>query len=284
MKTLLNINDYINLYVSLDFGLRSVLTTLFIISNQFADDSGWFTVSNRKLQELLGISKNPTIAAIETLYRWQLLDVKVTPFTVNGRERSNQYRLKVENFNKDYKGKSIETLNYHAKDYHVTYTGNTTTEKPISSPQEPPKEVTLTTIHTKGKEPQKAFKMAETRIERRALITPFQRLQKIERNAITLCEKMEKATSIDDYNDMMKKYKEWLDKKFAEVDDTNDLKFKLMGRAVHIIDNLRFDDDDDKGVNDNDANDDDANRIIDELFANTNTDNVPTFEDYVKNI
>ena len=96
------------------------------------------------------MGKNLTIAVLESLYRYRLLQVKSVGFTKkNGKKQVNFYRVNVDAF-KNYEKYHIytitkneelhlDTVDYKAKDFKVTYTASTvnSNEESISEPTEP---------------------------------------------------------------------------------------------------------------------------------------------------
>ena len=125
-----------NLFFALDNNLRTALTVLLQLSSVFADQDGYFFRTNEDLQQDLKMGKNLTIAVLESLYQYNLLEVKSVGFTKkNGKKQVNFFRVCTENF-KDYEKYHIytitkneelhlETVDYKAKNFKVTYTADT---------------------------------------------------------------------------------------------------------------------------------------------------------------
>lgn len=125
-----------NLFFSLDNNLRTALTVLLQLSSVFADQDGFFFRTNEDLQQDLKMGKNLTIAVLESLYQYNLLEVKSVGFTKkNGKKQVNFFRVCTENF-KNYEKYHIytitkneelhlETVDYKAKNFKVTYTADT---------------------------------------------------------------------------------------------------------------------------------------------------------------
>ena len=130
-----------NLFFALDNNLRTALTVLLQLSSVFADQDGYFFRTNEDLQQDLKMGKNLTIAVLESLYQYNLLEVKSVGFT-------KFFRVCTENF-KDYEKYHIytitkneelhlETVDYKAKNFKVTYTADTAQndEKVILAPSD----------------------------------------------------------------------------------------------------------------------------------------------------
>ena len=125
-----------NLFFALDNNLRTALTVLLQLSSVFADQDGYFFRTNEDLQQDLKMGKNLTIAVLESLYQYGLLQVKSVGFTrKNGKKQVNFFRVCTENF-KNYEKYHIytitkneelhlETVDYKAKNFKVTYTADT---------------------------------------------------------------------------------------------------------------------------------------------------------------
>ena len=125
-----------NLFFALDNNLRTALTVLLQLSSVFADQDGYFFRTNEDLQQDLKMGKNLTIAVLESLYQYNLLEVKSVGFTKkNGKKQVNFFRVCTENF-KDYEKYHIytitkneelhiNTVDYKAKNFKVTYTADT---------------------------------------------------------------------------------------------------------------------------------------------------------------
>lgn len=136
-----------NLYFALDANLRNALTVLLQLSSFYCDKEGWFFRTNEDLQQDFRCGKTLTIACLESLFRYKILQVKSVGFTKKGKQRSvNFYRINFESF-KDYEKFNIytitknpelqlDTVNYKAKDYKVTYTASTSTENEKLSPSD----------------------------------------------------------------------------------------------------------------------------------------------------
>ena len=139
-----------NLFFALDNNLRNALTVLLQLSSVFADADGYFFRTNEDLKADFKMGKNLTIAVLESLYRYGLLQVKSVGFTKkNGKKQVNFYRVNVDAF-KNYEKYHIytitkneelhlDTVDYKAKDFKVTYTASTvnSNEESISEPTEP---------------------------------------------------------------------------------------------------------------------------------------------------
>ena len=137
-----------NLFFALDNNLRNALTVLLQLSSVFADNDGYFFRTIEDLQVDFKMGKNLTTAVLESLYQYNLLQVKSVGFTKKGGKRQvNFYRVNVEQF-KDFEKFNIytitkneelhlETVNYKSKDFKVTYTANTssTEDEVITSPR-----------------------------------------------------------------------------------------------------------------------------------------------------
>ena len=125
-----------NLFFALDNNLRTALTVLLQLSSVFADQDGYFFRTNEDLQQDLKMGKNLTIAVLESLYQYNLLEVKSVGFTKkNGKKQVNFFRVCTENF-KEYEKYHIytitkneelhlETVDYKVKNFKVTYTADT---------------------------------------------------------------------------------------------------------------------------------------------------------------
>lgn len=136
-----------NLFFALDNNLRTALTVLLQLSSVFADQDGYFFRTNEDLQQDLKMGKNLTIAVLESLYQYGLLQVKSVGFTKkNGKKQVNFFRVCVESF-KDYEKYHIytitkneelhlNTVDYKVKNFKVTYTADTAQndEKVILAP------------------------------------------------------------------------------------------------------------------------------------------------------
>lgn len=132
-----------NLFFTLDINLRNALTVLLQLSSVFADADGYFFRTIEDLKDDFKCGKNLTIAILESLYRYQLIQVKSVGFTKkNGKKQVNFYRVNVDKF-KDFEAYNIytitnnkelqlETVDYKAKDYKVTYTASTVDESNLS--------------------------------------------------------------------------------------------------------------------------------------------------------
>lgn len=139
-----------NLFFALDPNLRNALTVLIQLSSVYADADGFFFRTNEDLQSDFKMGKNLTVAVLESLYRYDLLQVKSVGFTKkNGKRKVNFFRVNFEHF-KDFEKYHIytitkneelhlETVDYKAKDYRVTYTSSTVeeTEKAGNTPSIP---------------------------------------------------------------------------------------------------------------------------------------------------
>lgn len=125
-----------NLFFALDNNLRSALSVLLQLSSVYADTDGYFFRTNEDLQQDFKMGKNLTIAVLESLYQYGLLQVKSVGFTKkNGKKQVNFFRVNVEAF-KDFEKYHIytitkneelhlNTVDYKAKGFSVTYTANT---------------------------------------------------------------------------------------------------------------------------------------------------------------
>jgi len=125
-----------NLFFALDNNLRNALTVLLQLSSVFADSDGYFFRTNEDLQSDFKMGKNLTIAVLESLYQYGLLQVKSVGFTKkNGKRQVNFFRVNTERF-KDFEQYHIytitkneelhlETVDYKSKDFKVTYTATT---------------------------------------------------------------------------------------------------------------------------------------------------------------
>lgn len=144
-----------NLYFALDNNLRVALTTLVQLSSVFADQDGFFFRTNEDLQADFKMGKNLTIAVLESLYQYGLLQVKSVGFTKKNTKRQvNFFKVNFSAF-KDYEQYNIytitkneelhlETVDYKAKDFKVTYTASTETTSvspSIEETEEIPSEV-----------------------------------------------------------------------------------------------------------------------------------------------
>lgn len=140
-----------NLFFALDNNLRNALVVLLQLSSVFADQNGFFFRTNEDLQADLKMGKNLTIAVLESLYQYELLQVKSVGFTKkNSKKQVNFYRVNVEKF-KDYEQYHVytitkneelhlETVDYKAKGFKVTYTASTV-EETILSPSDAQKSI-----------------------------------------------------------------------------------------------------------------------------------------------
>lgn len=140
-----------NLFFALDNNLRNALVVLLQLSSVFADQNGFFFRTNEDLQADLKMGKNLTIAVLESLYQYELLQVKSVGFTKkNSKKQVNFYRVNVEKF-KDYEQYHVytitkneelhlETVDYKAKGFKVTYTASTV-EETILSPTDAQKSI-----------------------------------------------------------------------------------------------------------------------------------------------
>lgn len=127
------------LTLRLDNNLRIMLFTLIQLSSWAEDDAkkngqewdGWFFRDNARLQAETRLSKNLVIATIETLYRENIIDVRCLGKSKGKNQKANYYKVLFERFD-SYKNSKIEdlysnddlkieTLDYKAKDYKVTY-------------------------------------------------------------------------------------------------------------------------------------------------------------------
>lgn len=144
-----------NLYFALDNNLRVALTTLIQLSSVFADQDGFFFRTNEDLQADFKMGKNLTIAVLESLYQYGLLQVKSVGFTKKNTKRQvNFFKVNFSAF-KDYEQYNIytitkneelhlDTVDYKAKDFKVTYTSSTETTSvspSIEETEEIPSEV-----------------------------------------------------------------------------------------------------------------------------------------------
>lgn len=128
------------LFILLDYRLKLVLTSMLQVSSALANTEGWFYYSIDDLKKLSGIKSDKTVrAAIETLYRLNLVEVKARTFENNiGKRTANYYRInfnEIEKYNElsVYECLNIEELHipmldYTKKDYKTTYTASTPTE------------------------------------------------------------------------------------------------------------------------------------------------------------
>lgn len=140
-----------NLFFALDNNLRNALVVLLQLSSVFADQNGFFFRTNEDLQADLKMGKNLTIAVLESLYQYGLLQVKSVGFTKkNSKKQVNFYRVNVEKF-KDYEQYHVytitkneelhlETVDYKAKGFKVTYTASTV-EETILNPTDAQKSI-----------------------------------------------------------------------------------------------------------------------------------------------
>jgi hypothetical protein len=123
-----------NLYYCIDNNLRIGLSSLIQLSSVYADADGWFFRTNEDLQNDWKMGKNLTIAVLETLYQNNLLQVRSVGFR-KGVRKVNFYRVNFQAF-KEFeqfnlytisrcKELQIETVDYKAKDFRVTYTAIT---------------------------------------------------------------------------------------------------------------------------------------------------------------
>ena len=133
-----------NLFFALDVNLRNALTVLLQLSSVFADQDGYFYRTIEDLQDDFKMGHNLTIAVLESLYQYGLLQVKSVGFTKkNTKKQVNFYRVNFERF-KDFEKYHIytitkneelhlETVKYREKGFKVTYTASTV-EESITSP------------------------------------------------------------------------------------------------------------------------------------------------------
>lgn len=127
------------LTLRLDNNLRIMLMTLIQVSSYEQDQAkkkgkkwdGYFKRSNKELKDETGYSKNLINATIETLYREKIIDVICAGKAKGDREKKNRYKVYFDRF-KQYQQDSvydcitdvdlkIETLDYKAKDFKLTY-------------------------------------------------------------------------------------------------------------------------------------------------------------------
>ena len=125
-----------NLYFALDVNLRNALTVFVQLSSYYADTDGYFFRTVEDLQKDFKFGKNLTIAVIESLYQYNLLQVKSVGFTKKNRTKQlNFYRVNFEHF-KNFENYNLytitnneelhlETVDYRAKGFKVTYTSQT---------------------------------------------------------------------------------------------------------------------------------------------------------------
>lgn len=123
-----------NLFYCLDNNLRIGLSALIQLSSVFADADGWFFRTNEDLQNDFKLGKNLVIAVLETLFQNNLLQVKSVGFR-KGVRKVNFYRVNFQAFTEfeqfnlytisRCKELQIETVNYKATDFKVTYTAIT---------------------------------------------------------------------------------------------------------------------------------------------------------------
>ena len=241
------------LMLLLDNRLQSILFNLIQLSSAFAGKDGFFYRSNSDLQKAFGCSKHVVIAAIETLYRYDIISVRSIGF-IKGRRRTNYYRVNFENFNKwDNQTllelynlpseKRISILNYNSKDFKVTYTNN---EKgsPVAS-----NEAEVTTIHVEHKNGSSSLKNTLNEvvaiapsIERRCLENSVDRITKIRTNSTTLIERLKQTRNWSEFQDKIKLYEDWLDRCCRTLENGKDLKKELYHAALHSMDSIRFED------------------------------------------
>ena len=126
MENLNTITVPSNLFFALDNNLRVALVVLLSLSSRLADKDGYFYRTNEDLQTDFKFGKNLTIAVLESLYQYGLIEVKTKHRT------TNYYRINVDKF-KEYeqenlynvtKNKELQlnTINYKKNGFKVTYT------------------------------------------------------------------------------------------------------------------------------------------------------------------
>lgn len=125
-----------HLFFALDGNLRNAITTLLQLQSVFGDNEGYFFRTNEDLQKDLRMGKNLVIAVLESLYQYNLLQVKSVGFTKkNGKRSVNFFKVNTEAF-KDFEKFNLytitnteelhlDTIDYKAKDFKVTYTAST---------------------------------------------------------------------------------------------------------------------------------------------------------------
>ena len=129
-----------NLYFALDTNLRNALVVMLQLQQMYGDSDGYFYRTNEDLQKDFRVGKNLTIAIIESLFRYELLQVKSVGFK-NSKKQVNLYHINTEKFTEfeqfntytitNTKELQLETVDYRAKGFKVTYTG----QNPKSAPQ-----------------------------------------------------------------------------------------------------------------------------------------------------
>lgn len=157
-----------NLFYCLDLNLRNALTVLLQLSSVYADEEGFFFRTIEDLQKDFKMGKNLTIAVLETLYLNDLLQVKSVGFR-KGVRRVNFYRVNIESFKEfeqfnlytitNCEDLQINTVDYKAKGFKVTYTSSTDTanitqtkkaEKSTVEPQTTLNQATPSDAHESG--------------------------------------------------------------------------------------------------------------------------------------
>lgn len=135
-----------NLFFALDGNLRNALVVLLQLSSVFADSDGFFYRSIKELTQDFKIGRNLTIAVLESLYQYGLLEVRT-----NHRQTS-YYRINTSKFKEweKYNFNTItnteelhlNTINYKEKGFKVTYnTGNTPLSLNQSTSEETPSQI-----------------------------------------------------------------------------------------------------------------------------------------------
>lgn len=143
MENLNTITVPTNLFFALDNNLRIALVVLLSLSNRLSDKDGYFYRTNEDLQKDFKMGKNLTIAVLQSLYQYGLIEV------VTKQRLTNYYRINVEKF-KEYEQENLynitknkelhlNTVNYKAKGFKVTYNaGNSPLSQDQSASEETP--------------------------------------------------------------------------------------------------------------------------------------------------
>lgn len=143
-----------NLFYTLEGMTRDVLVALIQISNNYANDNGYFFYPIESIATLLNCDKRLVQAGIETLHRNNLVEVKAeikqrNPLTGGVRKQAHIYRVKFERFHEfeqisisdilnDREYNTIKSVNYKDKNF-ITYNKTEGTKQPIEVTEVKPK-------------------------------------------------------------------------------------------------------------------------------------------------
>ena len=262
MENLNTITVPSNLFFALDNNLRVALVVLLSLSNRLSNKDGYFYRTNEDLQSDFKLGKNLTIAVLESLYQYGLIEVRTT------HRLTNYYRINMEKF-KEYEQENLynitknkelhlNTVNYKEKGFKVTYNterSSTSLENQASRdiPSHTPKNVSTAlktsnpdtlndlTPNSKGITDKEIDEIGEMWVEHQKQLTPrieYRSISKLNNSVKQCCKELVKRyvemtipssnESLDKSNKAINYITNQYRKGYINIEDKNELVRELI--------------------------------------------------------